>query len=1381
MAQENNTSQIGLTQSQLALWTGQKLNPESPLYNMAHIFEISGNVAHETFKIAFNRLVKQNSVLRTVFYEDDGVPFQKVLPEISYEITFVNFSATSDQEIERWIKKRSQIQFNLTELLFDTALLKVGNRYIWFLNLHHLITDATSFTLLFEQMSLLYEDKVAKEKLPEISSFLGYVNYEAEEHSKPKMTGVRNYWKDKISALQNTPNLYGKNRDGNTTKARRIKVELGSKRTKELKAIALEPEIRSWTLDLTLFNIFLSLLFTYVYRVSGQSLLAIGAPSHNRTTKSFKETPGLFIELFPLVTELSKDDTFKTVLQRIKLETNNYLLNAQSGMSTSELSRSYNIVLNYVRSSFSDFAGLPTKSEWIHPGHCDPNHSLRCHVYDMDASGEISLLFDLNEAVFHENLAAEVPSHFLNILDAFLRDQNQSIEKVPLVAIKETSSTNSEDNLTLARAIDSIVHFETNVIATPNAVALEYLNEQLTYEECNTKANQLARYLKTKGIDKGSKVILYLERSIDYMLSVLALGKLNATFIPIASDQPVQRVSYILDDSGSSLVLSNEKLSSKLTNVSSRILNFDTLYSDFKNQKNTNLNLVHDENAISYIIYTSGSTGKPKGVLIARKSLSNYLNWAKNFYKTDAKSIFPLFTSIGFDLTITTTFLPLISGGAIRIYKESDHGPDISLLEVLEENNVNGIKLTPSHLALIQHREVSYSKLNTMIVGGEDFKTNLAESIQSSFGEKLKIYNEYGPTEATVGCIVNRYKKDKLSTASVAIGRPIANMKVYILDAHMNPVPDGVKGTLYLSGIGLADGYINLPELTKERFISNPFLQNTRLYDTGDLVRKNELNEIEYVGRKDDQVKLRGYRIELPDVEANLESHKEVANAAVVMVDNEKSIQDHEVINCTACGLPSNYPNTDFDADGVCHLCNAFEGYKDKAKRYFKTESELRELLVSRRGENPHYDCLSLLSGGKDSTYILAQLIGMGLKVLAFTLDNGYISEQAKGNIDKIVSKLGVDHIYGGTEHMNKIFVDSLNRHQNVCNGCFKTIYTISTKIALEKEIPFVVTGLSRGQFFETRLTEELFWDETVETSTIDDTILEARKLYHREHDAVKELMDVTVFEDDSTFDKVQFVDFYRYSDVSLEEMLRYLEEKIGWVRPTDTGRSTNCLINQVGIYVHKKQKGYSNYSFPYSWDVRMGHKTRAETLDEINEEIDEVAVKQIIEEIGYQELDDKATEQQRLVGYYTGASKIASKELANHLRNAIPEYMIPTYFKHMDALPLTANGKVDKITLKSLTVNQLTLETPYAAPSGEFEEIIAKVWCEVLKLKRVGVEDNFISLGGHSLAAIRVTTRLSEMFELKLPLKKIFEFPTIATYAAYVEDTIIKLLASKS
>ena len=266
------------------------------------------------------------------------------------------------------------------------------------------------------------------------------------------------------------------------------------------------------------------------------------------------------------------------------------------------------------------------------------------------------------------------------------------------------------------------------------------------------------------------------------------------------------------------------------------------------------------------------------------------------------------------------------------------------------------------------------------------------------------------------------------------------------------------------------------------------------------------------------------------------------------------------------------------------------------------------------------------------------------------------------------------------------------------------------------------------------------------------------------------------MFNYEDTFNKVQFVDFYRYSDVTLDEMLRFLKEKVDWIRPTDTGRSTNCLINQLGIYVHKKEKGYSNYSFPYSWDVRMGHKTRTETLEEINEVIDEKEVKRIAREIGYQESGESELEQKKLVGYYTG-QKISSVELLNHLKQVLPDYMVPSYFKLMEKLPLTKNGKVDKAALKKLNTSQLNMETPFGAPEGDIEELLASIWKEVLRLKQVSVHDNFITLGGHSLAAIRVTARINEEIEMKFPLSKIFELPTIVEYSNYIEETLTKLL----
>ena len=1380
MIEKDNIEKKELTQSQLAIYAGQLLNPGAPLYNMAHSFEIPIALDVNAFHGAFQKVIDQAEALRTIFTDWDNIPFQSVQPEFNYQSELIDFSSETDFEvIEDWMSERSRKVFSLSQCLFDSALIKLDEKkFIWFLNVHHLVTDATASTILYRSTLNNYFSIIeGTEVNSSLTPYYDYLEFEREQRNNEQSREANHYWEEKTKSLTTTPEFYGYRLTETTTRAERVYVDLGPERSRKLKEIAARKDIRSFTPHLTLFNIFSTLLFTYFYRISGQKKLAIGAPTQNRPLKSFKKTPGLFIEVFPLVSEINEGDSFSNLLNRVKIETNNYLRYAQPGLATRDINKSFNAILNYITAKFDDFEGIPAKSKWLHPDHCDPAHYLRCHVYDFDDSGEIKVYFDLNENVFNEKLRRLAPNHFLKLVDAFLSDIEQSIELPSII-------TEDEKNQFLERVPDNdetktsvISQFEAQVDKSPGAIAVRFKNQDLSYSELNSKASQLSRYLKKKGLSRNDTVSIHLERDSNYIVSVLAVLKLGATFVPISSDQPQERIQYILKDSGSKAVITNDLQIRNIDAESTHIINLDKLIQNRENEpfefksENSTLDL------LAYKIYTSGSTGKPKGVLISNESLTNYIHWAKDHYMLQEPYSFPLCTSIGFDLTITSTFLPLVSGGELIIYTESSKGPDISVMQVIEDNLVNSIKLTPSHLALLQDVDLSGSKLRLMIVGGEDFKSSLASFIQSSIGNDLSIFNEYGPTEATVGCIVGRYDENTHFQTSVPIGIPISNMSAYVLDSHKNLVPKGVIGELFLSGSGLAEGYSQNTTLTNERFLVNPFQAKTKMYRTGDLVRYNVKNELEYLGRVDDQVKLNGFRIELTDIESNLGKHPEVNDAAVVLIDSEKDHKDNEVVNCTECGLPSSYPNIDFDDNDVCHLCNSFKGYKEKTDKYFKTEQDLRKLLSSKKDTNRKYDCLSLLSGGKDSTYVLARLIDMGLKVLTFTLDNGYISDQAKANITRITERLGVDHIYGETTHMNKIFVDSLHRHKNVCNGCFKTIYTLSTKVALEKDIPFVVTGLSRGQFFETRLTEELFWDEDADGNTIDDTILEARKLYHQEEDAVKQHLDTTMFAVDSTFEKVRYVDFYRYSDVSLTEMLRFLKEKAGWVRPTDTGRSTNCLINQAGIHVHKKEKGYSNYSFPYSWDVRLGHKNRDEALEEINEHIDVDEVNRMLDEIGYKKSEKNNSDRKQLVGFYTSKSKIPSVELKMYLSKKLPDYMLPVSYKYLDALPLTKNGKVDKVVLKALSNVQLEVGTPFVAPGNEIEELLENVWKKVLKLEKIGVHDNFISLGGHSLAAIRVTARLNDELQTNFPLNKVFELPTISEYGVFIEEELTKLL----
>ncbi|MEM1119369.1 MAG: amino acid adenylation domain-containing protein, partial [Bacteroidota bacterium] len=1329
---------------------------------------------------AFQRLIDTCDAMRTVFVEKEGRPQQKILAHFPYEMAVVDFSQ-QPAEVAHFLKEKSQRQFDLEQCLFEAILVKMAfEKYIWYFNQHHLITDAWSTTQQYQAFITYYQQLLTGVTITSLlPPFESYIEFEALQRSQLATNVAADYWTEAATDLPEPVAFYGQTNSLLKSHSKRISLTLSKEKSDLLRQLTKEVDLRTWTEHFSLFSIFSTVFFAYLYRITGQQKLAIGTPAHNRTTNTFKKTPGLFIELFPLTTAVEAGDTFSTLFQKVRNKAHEFLRYAQAGTSSSALNRSFNVVLNYINASFPDFNGEPTTSNWIHSDHADPGHHFRLQVYDFDASGCIELGFDLNTAVFTKGQLAEVPTQFLKLLDSFLVDRFQPIEApalqdTPLVFEENTTTSFSFEETSV------LALFERKVAEIPaDKVAIRFGGKQLTYQQLDQHANQLAHFLLTNKVAQGDTILLFLPRSPEFIICSLAAMKVGATFVPVPTNYPIGRVMGIMEDAQPRLVLTNSVLSKRFPLPIPALIELDQENIFIQQAPLSAPTILPSLEATTYLMYTSGSTGQPKGVMISARSLSHYIQWAAHAYIDGYEPVVPLFTAVGFDLTITSMFLPLILGGSIVTYQEPETGPDFSLLEVLSDNKANFIKLTPSHLALLQGKSFSNNIIKTMIVGGENFKTDAAQFVQQQFNQQIKIYNEYGPTEATVGCVVHAYDEQKDQGAtSVPIGLPIDHTYIYILDEFQNPVPAGITGELYVGGIGVAQGYWRNTALSDEKFISDPFKDGKRIYRTGDLVRKHPVkNYLEYLGRKDQQVKIRGRRVELAEIETMLNLHPSITQGIVELRHRRRAKKVEDITNCITCGLPSNYPAATFNDKGVCHLCQSFEQYQDKVKKYFKTKTDLKALFenvsVDDKGE---YDCIMLLSGGKDSTYALAQLKEMGLRVLAFTLDNGYISQEALANVKRVVTTLGVDYVIGQTEAMNAIFVDSLQRHCNVCDGCFKTIYTLSVQLALEKKIPFIVTGLSRGQFFETRLTQELFDQPEVDVDKIDEMILNARKAYHQVDDAVKELLDTSMFDTDEVFEKVQFIDFYRYTDVSLQEMLVYLQQKLPWVRPSDTGRSTNCLINQAGIYVHKKELGYSNYAFPYSWDVRIGHKTRKESLEEINEKIDEKEVFKILDEIGYSEADQTDDRNEQLVAYYVGET-IAEADLKNYLKARLPDYMIPVQFIQLETFPLTVNGKIDKAALPLPDAVRPVVATKYQAPQTEFEEIIQSVWSEVMGIDKIGIYDTFIDLGGDSLQGIQVVSRLNAAFELDLPVNLIFQKPTIAQLAVHIEAVMVELL----
>ena len=487
-------------------------------------------------------------------------------------------------------------------------------------------------------------------------------------------------------------------------------------------------------------------------------------------------------------------------------------------------------------------------------------------------------------ALFMRSSVETFAGHYQQALQVILDHPEIEISKIQLLSEERRSRLISEFNETAsAYPKDKTIHrlFEEQVARTPERVAVVLGDQEITYLDLNHRANRLARKLKASGVGHGELVGVCLEHSIETVVAILGILKSGAAYVPFDPAHPIGRMAFIIEDGQLSTVVTHERFVEGLPPNKLNIICLDVSPEEAMAAPEESPDGGATPDDLAYIIYTSGSTGQPKGVKIRHAALVNYIWWAKDVYMRGEGLDFPLYSSLAFDLTVTSVFTPLITGNRIYIYPRNERGG--VLADILRDRRVGALKLTPSHLSLIKDADNSQSRITRLIVGGEALETELARKVYQSFGGMVEIFNEYGPTEATVGCMIHQFDFEKDERAFVPIGRPAANMQIYILDEELNPAPENVVRELYISGDGLADGYINKPELTAEKFLDHPFQPGKKIYRTGDLARWLPEGVIEFVGRCDEQVKFHGHRIELSEIRAALNQHPQIRESVVVL------------------------------------------------------------------------------------------------------------------------------------------------------------------------------------------------------------------------------------------------------------------------------------------------------------------------------------------------------------------------------------------------------------------------------------------------------------------------------------------------------------------
>lgn len=917
-----------LTQSQMLLWTGQMLHPESPMYNMVMRFDLHGMIEVEAFRRAFQQLIKGSDVMQTAIVEKVNIPFQIVKESLDFELAFIDLSADFNQKttFENWLNNRSQQLFDLEKQTFDSALIKFSNtHFIWYFNQHHLVTDGWSLTVLYQKIAELYQLALTNslESATDLPAFQNYITYEKNVREQPKKEAVAEYWKEKLAGLPTPPRLYGESGKKGSSRSERILVDLGLARSEKLRDLAKTPDLRAFTLHLSLFNIFSTVLFAYLNRVSGQQNLVVGTPSHNRPTLNFKQMPGVFIEIFPMQAEVNSGDTFMDLFQRVRTEASQFLRNAQLGVSSPDLSRSFNVLLNYISGSFGDFGEIPMQSEWILPNHTDPEHHLRLQIHDFDKTGRVQLHFDMNTSVFDANLRQNAPRHFLKILDQFIENRHQAITGFDILEKAEKTHILKGLNDTQKTYFPTNQHlltlFETQVEKTPHATAVIFENEQLTYQQFNQKANQIGCFIQKMGIGTEDVVTVCMERSMEMPLAIYGILKAGAAYLPIDPHTPKERLDFILNDANVKLIFTQSQFKNGLNNANTEAVALDADWSKIAIENSENLNKNIAPNDLAYVIYTSGSTGKPKGVAVEHRSICNRLNWINDIVQIDETDVYLQKTPYTFDVSVPEFFWPLQMGAKLVMARPEGHKNPPYLIEIIEKYDISTIHFVPSMLSVfLEEKDLTKcATLRRVFASGEA----ISMALQRRFFERfdLELHNLYGPTEAAVE--VTRWQCQPNDDGQIVpIGVPVANTQIYILDENLQPVPMGVPGELYIAGVQVARGYLNRPKLTAERFLDDPFaeISGAKMYRSGDLARHRRDGVIEYLGRVDFQVKLRGFRIELGEIEARLESHQAVSQAVVVMHETEggeqqliayysgeKTDLDIALINYLAIHLPS--------------------------------------------------------------------------------------------------------------------------------------------------------------------------------------------------------------------------------------------------------------------------------------------------------------------------------------------------------------------------------------------------------------------------------------------------------------------------------------------
>jgi len=879
--------------AQQRLWFLEQMERELTAYNMSYAWRLSGSLNTEALRRALEAIVRRHEPLRTTFVMQDGEPVQVVGSSERFMLPVEDLGSfePGPQEAEIVLRFRLEAErpFDLTcDLMLRASLLCLSeDEHVLLLTMHHIASDGWSLSVLWRELNVLYDafDRGADPQLPELPvQYADYAEWQRQELQGPRLEQGLKYWRDQLEGVPvlEMPTDYVRPLVP-TYRGAHCEFRLSKELVDQLKSLSQREGV-------TLHMLLLAAFQTLLSRYSGQDDIVVGTPIAGRSHVALEDMIGFFVNTLALRTDLSGNPTFLELLGRVR-EVSLAAYDHQDLpfeklveelRPDRHLSRSPLVQVLFQLLSFSDtgldlrnldVSRLPASSERV-------RFDLEMHLWQQPHTIRGSVVYSTD--LFDTATIERMSNHFVTLLEGIVADADQRLSELPLLTESERHQLLVEWNDTAAEyPSERCVHelFEQQVERTPDAVAVVFEDEELTYRELNGRANRLAHHLRELGVGPETLVGLCLERSPELVVGILGILKASGAYVPLDANLPHQRLEFMLQDARLRFLVTQRGLLYRIPVTIEHPVFLSPNESVFTALSVANPQSGVGPDNLAYTMYTSGSTGRPKGVQIPHSAVVNFLTAMATQPGLTSQDRLLSVTTPTFDISVLELLLPLTVGACVDVLSSRLVADATGLAVHLSNRAVTMIQATPATWQMLIHGGWSGDRKLKLLCGGEALTRVLAEELRRRCGE---LWNMYGPTETTIWSTTLRVTDE---TFPGSIGRPIANTQVYVLDAHCQLVPIGIPGELHIGGAGLARGYLNRPELTAERFVANPFDDdpNSRLYRTGDVCRWRADGNLDFLGRLDEQVKLRGFRIELGEIETVLNDHPDVAQSVVTL------------------------------------------------------------------------------------------------------------------------------------------------------------------------------------------------------------------------------------------------------------------------------------------------------------------------------------------------------------------------------------------------------------------------------------------------------------------------------------------------------------------